>query len=73
MPVEPRISANSSVTGISAPVTPLSWNWRMQKLQIDGLPEYLLNPKCRRTPPPTPPNGAQHILQRGVLGTCRIR
>jgi hypothetical protein len=62
------MSANSSVTGISAPVTPDSRNPLMQRLQIAGLPGNRLKPKCFRTIPPAPPNGAAQSLQRGEVG-----
>ena len=68
MVVDPRISANSRVTGISAPVTPDLRKPLMQRLQIAGLPGNRPKPTCLRTEPPAPPNGAAQSLQRGEVG-----
>jgi hypothetical protein len=68
MAVEPRISENSRVIGISTPV-----NWRLRRsvmhlVQRAGLPEDCRNPACLKTRPPSPANGAAHNLQRGGDG-----
>ena len=63
------MSANSRLTGISAPCTPIRCRSLMQKLQMVGLPAKRPKPTCRRTAPPGPANGAAHILQFGPLGT----
>ena len=62
------MSANRSVTGISAPVTPIFRYWLMQFWQMAGLPGNRPKPKCFMTAPPGPPNGALHSLQRGDDG-----
>ena len=69
-PVEPRTSANSRLTGISAPVSPFLRNSLMQFAQIAGLPGKRAKPMRRKTAPPTPSNGAAHSLQRGEDGKC---
>jgi len=68
MAVEPRISENSRVIGISTPV-----NWRLRRsvmhlVQRAGLPEDRRKPACLKTRPPSPANGAAHNLQRGGDG-----
>jgi hypothetical protein len=68
MPVEPRISENGRVIGIS---TPVIWRLRssaMHLVQRAGFPGDCLYPACLKMRPPSPANGAAHSLQRGGYG-----
>jgi len=70
MPVEPRTSAKSSETGISAPVSPSFRKPVMQFVQIAGLAGNRPKPTRPGVAPPGPENGALQSLQRGEEGTC---
>ena len=63
--VEPRMSANSKLAGISAPGAPILLRLLMHRPQMAGFPGKRANPRCRRTAPPGPSNGAAQSLQCG--------
>src|SRR5215211_2392549 len=72
MPVDPRMSANRRLTGISAPKTPSLLRPLMHEPQMAGLPGNRAKPTWRRTAPAGPSKGAAQSLQLGPWGRCRI-